>query len=172
MAVPEILHTIEQTGLSTWLRESTSVFGFYFILLCHTFGFSMVVGTNALVDLRILGVAQSLPMKPLKRLFRFMWAGFAINAITGLLLLTAYPTKNLTNPDFFIKLSFIALAITTMYKLQTHVFGDASMTEAAMMAKGRLMAKWSLVFWIGAITAGRLLSETNRYITFGHPWGV
>jgi hypothetical protein len=172
LAVPEIFRTIEQTDLSEWLRESTSIFGFYFILLCHTFGFAMVVGTNALVDLRILGVAESLPIKPLKRLFGFMWTGFAINATTGVLLLTAYPTKNLTNPDFFIKLSFIALAITTMRRIQTHVFGDASLADTAMMAKGRLMAKWSLVFWIGAITAGRLLSETNRYITFGHPWGI
>lgn len=172
MAVPEIFHTIEQTGLSTWLRESTSPFGFYFILLCHTFGFSLVVGSNAVLDLRILGVAPSLPLKPLKSLFRFMWTGFGINAVTGVLLLTAYPTKNLTNPDFYIKLSFVALAVITMARMNAHLFEDSTLSETAMVAKGKLMAKMSLFFWISAIAAGRLLSETARYITYGHPWGV
>ena len=132
---------------------------------------SLVVGANAVVDLRILGVASDIPLRPLKRLFAIMWTGLAINVTTGLLLLTAYPTKALTNPDFYLKLSFIALAVIIMYRMSTRVFGDASLSEAAMIAKGKLMAKWSLVFWIGAVGCGRLLSETSRYFFYGHPAG-
>ena len=171
MAVPEIFNTIEQSGLSRWLRESQSIFGFYFILLFHTIGMSLVVGANAVVDLRILGVASDLPLHPLKRLFTIMWTGFGLNATTGVLLLIAYPTKALTNPDFYVKLTFIALAVITMAKLNTKVFGDASLSEAAMIAKGKVMATLSLVFWIGAVGAGRLLSETARYFFYGHPAG-
>jgi hypothetical protein len=171
LAVPEIFNTIEQTALSTWLRESTSVFGFYFILLFHTIGMSLVVGASAVVDLRILGIASALPLKPLKRLFAIMWVGLAINVTTGLFLLTAYPTKALTNPDFYIKLSFIGLAVFTMRKMSIKVFDDASLDEMAMIAKGRAMAAWSLVFWIGAVSAGRLLSETSKYVLYGHLWG-
>ncbi len=171
MAVPEIFNTIEQSGISRWLRESQSIFGFYFVLLFHTIGMSLVVGANAVVDLRILGVASDIPLRPLKRLFAIMWTGLAINVTTGLLLLTAYPTKALTNPDFYLKLSFIALAVIIMYRMSTRVFGDASLSEAAMIAKGKLMAKWSLVFWIGAVGCGRLLSETSRYFFYGHPAG-
>lgn len=171
MAVPEVFNTIEQSGLSSWLRESPSIFGFYFILLFHTIGMSLVVGANAVVDLRILGVAPGLPLHPLKRLFGVMWTGLAINVTTGLLLLTAYPTKALTNPDFYIKLTFIGLAVYTMYKMSIQVFGDPSLSEAVMIAKGKLMAKLSLVFWIGAVCAGRLLSETARYFFYGHPAG-
>jgi hypothetical protein len=171
LAVPVIFNTIEQSGISTWLRESQSIFGFYFILLFHTIGMSLVVGANAVVDLRILGVASDLPLQPLKRLFGIMWAGLAINVTTGLLLLTAYPTKALTNPDFYVKLTFIGLAVFTMRKMNIHVFGDASLNEAGMIAKGKLMAMCSLVFWIGAVGAGRLLSETARYFFYGHPAG-
>ena len=171
MAVPEVFNTIEQSGLSRWLRESPSIFGFYFILLFHTIGMSLVVGANAVVDLRILGVAPGLPLHPLKRLFGVMWAGLAINVTTGLLLLTAYPTKALTNPDFYIKLTFIGLAVSTMYKMSIQVFGDASMSEAAMIAKGKMMAGWSLFFWFSAVCCGRLLSETSRYFIYGHPAG-
>lgn len=171
MAVPLILNTIEQTSLSIWLRESQSIFGFYFILLFHTFGMSLVVGANMVVDLRLLGVASSIPLHPLKRLFGVMWAGFALNAVTGLFLLLAYPTKELTNPDFYIKLTFIALAVYTMRKMSIQVFGDDSLSEAAMVAKGKLMARWSLFFWFSAVCAGRLLSETSRYFTYGHVAG-
>jgi len=171
LAVPEIFNTIEQSGISMWLRESQSIFGFYFILLFHTIGMSLVVGANAVVDLRILGVASDIPLQPLKRLFGIMWAGLGINVTTGLLLLTAYPTKALTNPDFYVKLSFIGLAVFIMYRMNVRVFGDASLSEAAMVAKGKIMARWSLVFWIGAVGSGRLLSETARYFFYGHPAG-
>jgi hypothetical protein len=171
LAVPLIFNTIEHSGISRWLRESQSLFGFYFILLFHTIGMSLVVGANAVVDLRILGVAPDLPLRPLKRLFAIMWTGLGINVATGLLLLTAYPTKALTNPDFYVKLSFIGLAVFTMWRMNIQVFGDASLSEAAMAAKGKIMAKWSLVFWIGAVGSGRLLSETARYFFYGHPAG-
>ena len=168
MAVPLIFNTIEQTPLSTWLRESTSVFGFYFILLFHTIGMSLVVGASAVVDLRILGIASALPLRPLKRLFTIMWVGLALNVTTGLFLLTAYPTKALTNPDFYVKLSFIGLAVFTMRKMSIQVFEDASLDESAMTKRGRTMAALSLVFWIGAVSAGRLLSETSKYVLYGH----
>jgi hypothetical protein len=171
LAVPLIFNTIEQTELSTWLRESTSVFGFYFILLFHTIGMALVVGASAVVDLRILGFASALPLRPLKRLFTIMWVGLAINVTTGLFLLTAYPTKALTNPDFYLKLSFIALAVFTMRKMLIQVFGDASLDEMAMVSKGKAMAAWSLIFWIGAVSCGRLLSETSKYVLYGHLWG-
>jgi len=167
LAVPEIFNTIEQTAFSTWLRESPSFFGFYFILLIHTIGMSLVVGANAVVDLRILGVGSGLPLQPLKRLFYVMWTGLGINIASGLLLLAAYPTKSLTNLDFYVKLSFIALAAITMWKIYVQVFGDASLSEAAMIAKGKALAKWSLFFWLGAVSAGRLLSETSKYLLYG-----
>src|ERR1700692_4532809 len=145
LAVPEIFNTIEQSGLSIWLRESQSIFGFYFILLFHTIGMSLVVGANAVVDLRILGVASDLPLRPLKRLFGIMWTGLGINVTTGLLLLTAYPTKALTNPDFYVKLSFIGLAVFTMRRMSIQLFDDTSLSEVAMIAKGKTMAACSLV---------------------------
>ncbi len=168
MAVPEIFNTIEQTGLSKWVRYSPSVFGFYFILLGHTIGLSLLVGANAVVDLRILGVASSLPLKPMKQLFRFMWIGLAINITTGLLLLTGYPTKALTDLDFYVKISFITLAVLTMRRIYLRVFSDPALSEVDMIGKGKTLAKFSLVFWIGAVWAGRMLSETYTYITYGH----
>src|SRR6202040_4203205 len=104
---PTFLRSIEDSGFSTWLRESESPFAFYFVLLFHTFGLALLVGANAVMDLRILGVARAIPLAPLQRLFRIMWIGFSINAVTGVLLVIAYPTKSLTNWDFYLKLAVI-----------------------------------------------------------------
>jgi hypothetical protein len=163
---PAFLQGIENTGFSTWLRESESPFAFYFILLFHTFGLALLVGANAVVDLRLLGVARAIPIAPLKRLFRIMWIGFGMNAITGLLLVFAYPTKALTNPDFYIKLALIGLAIWVMQKLNRQVFQDSSLNEAEMIAKGATLAKFSIFLWFGAIAAGRLLAYTYKYLTY------
>lgn len=166
MFVPEILNNIEQSGLSSWLRDSDSWFGFYFILLCHTIGLSLLVGASVFVDLCFLGAPSGLPLKSLKRLFRVMWIGFGINAASGILLLTAYPTKSLTNPVFYVKLLFITLAMFTVQQMNQKVFDD-HLSEAAMLAKGRSMAKRSLAFWVVSITAGRLLAYTYTYLLYG-----
>jgi hypothetical protein len=165
LALPLFLRTIEGTSFSTWMRESESPFAFYFILFVHTVGLALLVGANTVIDLRLLGVAREIPLSPLKRLFGIMWLGFWINVTSGLLLLFAYPTKSLTNPDFYIKLTCIGFAVWIMYRMRQRVF-DPSLDDAAMMAKGATLAKWSLFLWVGAITAGRLLAYTYRYVTF------
>src|SRR5437763_10283808 len=111
LAPPLFLRTIEESGISTWLRESESPFAFYFVLLFHTFGLALLVEANAVIDLRLLRIQPDIPLAPLKRLFGVMWLGFAINAISGMLLLTAYPTKALTNPVFCVKLVLIGFAV-------------------------------------------------------------
>jgi len=166
LAPPLFLQAIEDTRFSTWLRESESPFAFYFILLFHTFGLAILVGANFIVDLRLLGIARDMPLAPFKRLFPIMWMGFAMNALTGILLVIAYPTKSLTNPDFYIKLAVIGFAVWVMQRLESQVFDDGSLSETEMTARGVSLAKWSLLLWVGAITAGRLLAYTYKYLTF------
>src|SRR5213075_3107989 len=103
----------------------------------------LLVGASVLIDFRILGLAPDLPLAPLKKLYRFIWVGFWIQVVSGLLLLIAYPTKSLTNPDFYSKLTFIALGLMVMQMLKNRVFGDPGLSETVMMAKGRAFAIWS-----------------------------
>jgi len=46
------------------------------------------------------------------------------------------------------------------------VFEDSSLSEEAMTARGLALAKWSLFLWFGAITAGRLMAYTYKYLIF------
>jgi hypothetical protein len=166
LAVPLIFNTIEESGLSMWIRDSPSVFAFWFILSFHAIGMGLLVGASAVIDLRILGVARDLPLAPLKSLYAIIWVGFWIQVVSGTLLLIAYPTKALMNPDFYLKLTLIGLGVAVMQMLKKRVFGDAGLTEAAMMMKGKTLAAWSLAIWAGAITAGRLLAYTYTYVKY------
>lgn len=167
MAVPEFFNTIEQTALSTWIRETDSIFGFYFILLLHNFALAILVGPSALIDLRLLGVAPQVPIKSLRPLFTAIACGITLAVVTGALLLYAYPTKALTNPLFYFKLLAIGLGVGTVYRLKARVFDNDSMSESDMMVAGKTMAKVSIVLWIAAITAGRLLAYTYHYLYYG-----
>src|SRR6266853_4621319 len=122
-----LLKDVEQTGLSMWIRESDSFLAFWLILSVHAIGMGVLVGASLLIDLRILGVAPDLPLAPMKRFYRFIWAGFWIQAASGFLLLIAYPTKSLTNPLFYVKLTLIAHAVASMQMLRNRVFADPSL---------------------------------------------
>src|SRR5262245_36036013 len=137
LAVPLIFKTIEESGLSSWIRDSPSFFAFWFILSFHAVGMGLLVGASVVLDLRILGVARELPLAPLIGLYKIIWAGFWIQIVSGLLLLIAYPTKAFTNPDFYLKLLFVALGVTVMLKLNRRIFTDSSLTDSEMMARGK-----------------------------------
>jgi hypothetical protein len=155
-----ILTWLESTAFSTWMRESPSVFAFPAILSCHTLGMGLVAGINAALALRILGVAPTVPIREMKRFMPVMWFGFWLNAVSGVALLVAYPTKALTNPVFYLKLALIAVAVWLASLIGGRLFGGSTPSDAAPSGVVKRLAAASLVCWAGAITAGRLLAYT------------
>ena len=161
------LGRLEATELSTWIREATTVWAFPTVISCHTVGMGLVAGISAGIDLRILGFAPKVPLLETRRFVPFLWFGFWLNAISGVGLLIAYPTKAVTNPMFYLKLGFIALALVFFRKIQQRVFANPDLDEKPVPHDGRVLAAWSLVCWAGAITAGRLLAYTYRHLLNG-----
>jgi hypothetical protein len=154
----DFLRVIEQSGFSTWVRESSSVLAFPTVLLLHTIGMGLVVGVNAGIDLRILGLAPALPLAPLERYLPILWLGFWVNAVTGVTLLMADATTKLLNVDFAVKMIFIALAIINLQVLRKRVFRDPLIDKKPISSNAKMLALTSLIFWLGAITAGRLMA--------------
>lgn len=154
----DFLLRLEQTGFSTWVRESGSIWSYPTILFLHTIGMATVVGVNAGLDLRILGFAPELPLAPMIRFFPLIWAAFGINAVSGTALLIADASTKLTSPVFYVKLVFIALALINLWLVKTHIFRDPLVDKSAVSANAKILALTSLIFWIGAITAGRLMA--------------
>jgi len=162
MAIPHFFLTIEESGLSKWVRDNP----FWAVLSIHAIGMAMMVGASLVIALRILGVAPDLPLMPLRRLYGFIWAGFWIQVVSGLLLLIGYPTKSLTNWDFYLKLVLIAFGMVVMSMIRKRVFSDPSMSEADMMIRGRGLAAFSLLLWLAVVTSARMLAYTYTNISY------
>ena len=76
------LTAFENSALSTWLRESNSIWAYPTVLTLHTIGLALLVGANAALDLRCSGLRQgdrcrSAPPRA------GMWIGFWVNALSG-----------------------------------------------------------------------------------------
>ena len=156
---------LESTALSIWLRESPSFFAFPLMLSLHAVGMGLAAGLNAALALRVLGAASAVPAVDLEPFFAVMWFGFWINALSGIALLIAYPTKALTNPVFALKMMAIALALIVSRAITRRVFSAGGRWDALPAVRG--LAILSLVSWSLAIVAGRLLAYTSRHILAG-----
>ena len=115
---------LETSALSVWVRESPSVFAFPIILACHTVGMGFLAGMNAAIALRILGFAPGVPLAAARRVFPVLWAGFWLNAVSGVVLLIGYPTKALTNPVFYFKLLCVALGLVVQTVIRRRLLED------------------------------------------------
>jgi len=160
------LQQVESSGFSQWVKQSGSLWAFPGILLMHTYGMAVLVGVIAGINLRILGLMPAVPVAPLRKFLPLVWVAFWVNAVTGTMLLAADATSKMRNLDFGIKMAFIVLAVITQRLIQKRVFGDPEIDARPFSSNAKMLAVLSLVFWLGAITAGRLLA----YV--GNPGGL
>lgn len=156
---------LEATPLSVWLREEPSLMAFPFMLILHTVGLAFLVGSNVAIDARILGLARGVPLLSMRRYYRAMWAGFWVNAASGVLLLVAYPTKALTNPVFYAKLAMIAAALALASAIRRRMMSGQVAAGLPAPRPLKLLAVASLACWVISITAGRFLAYTCSRLT-------
>jgi hypothetical protein len=160
---------IETSALSDWIRGSDCLCAFPTIVALHNIGMAFLAGGSIVIDLRIIGFAATMPLKPMGRFVPLLWLAFALNACTGILLLTAYPTKALTNPLFYIKLSLVAVAVGLVYRIATDVLRAPEVDQKPLAAKAKVLATASLATWVALIAAGRYLAYTHKWEMLGVP---
>jgi len=149
---------LEATALATWTRESPSIWAYPTILTLHTVGLGIVVGANAVIDFRLLGFAPRISVPSLSPLFRLILWAFVLNAATGLLLFMSEATMKSKQPIFYIKLTFIALALWNTDLVRRGILKDGPIGTPLNSSRYRRLAIVSLVLWSAAITAGRLMA--------------
>ena len=152
--------------LSAWLEESPlglaiteSEWLFPTIETLHVLALTLVFGSIAMLDLRLLGVSNrdrgviqlagdTLP---------WTWSAFVVAAITGALMFVSAATSYYDNVPFRIKLVLLALAGLNMAVFHFTAYRavhDWNLTLPTPQA-ARIAASLSLLFWIGVVVAGR-----------------
>ena len=152
----ELLAALETSAVSTWIRESPSIWAYPTILTLHTVGLGLLVGPSWALDLRLLGAVPAIPLRALEKAFPVMWAGFWINGLTGVALFVTEATTKGATPLFATKLGLIAVAVATLVVTRRVVFQRAAEPVIGPAARG--LAILSIVLWIAAIGTGRWMA--------------
>jgi uncharacterized membrane-anchored protein len=125
----------------------------------HFLGLSTLVGSIAIVDLRILGVGRAMPFEPMLRLIPLAIAGLVINIVSGFFMFTTDPYMYWPNPAFRIKMVLVLIAAANalwfMYAEQRKI--AALDSEKRPDTSVRIVALISIILWVLIILLGRLL---------------
>lgn len=149
-----------------WLGETpvaqaiaTSGYLFPLLEVVHVIGLALVIGTIAMVDLRLLGLASAkrAVRDVISHVLPISWIGFCIAAISGALMFVGNATGYADNPAFQLKLVFLLIAGINMllFHLLTWksiaVWDEVEHPPAAVKLAGAV----SLSCWIVIVFLGR-----------------
>jgi hypothetical protein len=158
-----LMKALFDLGLAQAIRGS--LYAFPLIEATHVIAITLVFGTIAIVDLRLLGVASG--RRPFTRLapeiLKWTWMAFVLAVITGGLMFISNAVVYFNNVPFRIKMVCMLLAGINMAVFQllsnktVHLWDD----RPAAPTGGKIAAVLSLCLWIGVICAGRLIGFTS-----------
>jgi hypothetical protein len=119
----------------------------------HIVGIGLLVGNLVLLELRVWGWGEQLPVQPLARLaLGLAVVGFALAGASGLLMFAAQAGELLANRAFVIKMGLLMLAGTNA----AWFHGRGSLVR--MDRTARLLALASTVIWLAVIVCGRSIA--------------
>ena len=152
-----MLNWLDATALSTWLKESPSVWAFPTVLTLHTTGMGILVGASYVLDMRLLGIGRNVPLSGYRWVFPTVAVALFINIVTGILLFIKDPTHWGTAIPFLIKMLLVIASVATVIPMRRLVTGSGA-DQRDVSSNMRRLAIASIIVWSGAITAGRLLA--------------
>lgn len=124
--------------------------------IIHIAGFALSIGTIAIVDLRMLGLAFL--RRPIKQLAKDMapWTlvGLAIMLVTGPMIFSSDPNMYLHNMSFRFKMVALTVAIIYHYTLHRKV----AYSETSPGGVGTLVGVVSLALWVSVVAGGLFIA--------------
>jgi hypothetical protein len=154
---PGMLERLEGSSLGIWVAES--LYGYPIVLGLHAIGLAIVVGLLIFVDLRLLNLFGDIRLFALLAPMKLAWFGFLINALSGFALFSSQASSIIYSAPFLIKLGLVILGALLAFHIQRQVSRNSESWESGTQpATIKAAASISLLCWMGAIIAGRLIA--------------
>jgi len=155
-----LCQALYDSHIGTLIRESD--YAFPIIESVHVLAVTLLIGTIALLDLRMLGlVLRHISITRIARaVFPLTWSGFVVMSISGFLLFWAEAAKNYSNPAFRIKLILLVLVGLNPLIFHTTIYRRVHEWEVLAISpwRARASAIASLTLWTGILAAGRAIA--------------
>jgi hypothetical protein len=152
-----IFLSLQESTLGHAMRASPFLYPTAEVL--HILGFVLLVGSIVALDLRLLGAGRAIPIQPMAHLLLPMSRfGFVLAVCMGFLLFSADAAHVVGNPAFQAKLLLILAALINIAIAHAGPWRRAAIWRAEASGGAKLTAFLSLLLWIGAIVAGRLIA--------------
>lgn len=157
MSLEDFAFWLAETPLSITLNDSYWLFPA--VESAHVIALALVVGSIAIVDLRLIGFAsrERDPADLIRAILPITWVAFGAALITGLLLFSANPISYTANVYFAGKLLLLLLAGLNMLVFHL-VSGRRLGTPGAFAPRASGWA--SLGLWVAIVTFGRWIGFT------------
>ena len=150
---------IEGLAIAKAMREELWLYPA--VEIVHIIGFSILVGSVVMFDLRVLGLSRRISVRALARhLLPWSVAALLIIVPTGLLMFSAHAGDFLNNRAFQLKMALLLTAGMNAAIFHTGPFQSAAAwdTDATAPLGARISVALSLVLWFSIISCGRLLA--------------
>jgi hypothetical protein len=152
---------LEQSAFGEFMRTS-SLWTYPAVNLLHVFGIAALFGAATIIDLRLLGVWRRVPIRSVTDVAVPVAAtGFVLAVTTGAGLLVTQATEYLGNPFLLIRFAAIAVGLGNAAAVRSSPAWQARGKRELSPAEHRKLAivgGVSLLSWVVAITAGRLIA--------------
>jgi hypothetical protein len=156
-----LFQRLQDSAFTEWFLGSPSIWAYPTVLTLHTVGMAILVGASFVMNLRVLQVSGAMPLHRLQPLYRFVWIGFAINLLSGLVLFVTEAADRVVDPVFFVKMASIAAALVLGVMLKRLAIDRPNGPQVATVLS-RSLAAASLGLWTIAIVAGRLMAYLKQ----------
>ncbi|MEE8307558.1 MAG: hypothetical protein V3R81_09855 [Gammaproteobacteria bacterium] len=151
------LEWLQFSWLGTFVAENLWAYPTFETL--HVMGMALLIGVLGLTNLRVLGYKPELPLVGMRELLPLAWGGFTVNMITGLALFSSDAVYFFSSWTFRIKILLIILAGINAAVLSRGIFREvATGADVTLPPSAKWIAASSLVFWLAAVMAGRLVA--------------
>lgn len=159
----DLLQALRDAPLPTAIREGASLFPW--IETGHVVAIAFVVGTIAIVDLRLLGhrAHRGGVKRLIRELLPYTWGAFGLAVLSGALLFASKAPDYWANPWLRAKFVLLLLAGANMllFHATAHRSVDAWDERLPPPAAARVAGAASLMLWIGVVVCGRWVGFTT-----------
>jgi len=163
MFIPEFFSWLENTSVAAEIRQSTWMFPT--IETVHVLATVMVVGSVAMLDLRLLNLAyRDRTIREVHEdILPWTWASFAVAAIAGGLLFSSSATKYYHNVPFRMKMVLLVLVAinAAFFELGTYRRVSESSRGSRIPMAAKIAGAVGIVLWIGVVACGRWIGFTK-----------